>query len=116
MPYQRERFRLGEGRLGGEGPELGGVARAGAEVDDETGEALAGAVEGTARETGLSGGADDGGRLDGRACGGKKVEEPTGAEVDLGRRGRRVAAEVGLDDLEAAQGGGRGHRLDARWA
>ena len=105
-----------------------GVVGAVAEVDDKASEGLAGTVEGAPREAGVAGGPDDVGGLDRLSGLGEEVEEPARAEVELARlglgldkggvaqggdghvvaledqaEGRRVAAEVGLDHLEAAQ-------------
>jgi hypothetical protein len=112
---------------------LVGVAGAAAEVENGGAEGLAGAVEGAAGKALFLGGTDDGSGPDGLAGGGEKVEEPGGAEVELGGRrdgvdirfvvkcgdgavaalegegeGRWRGAEVGLDDLKAAEVGGAG--------
>lgn len=121
-------LRAGGGWRGGEGPALGGIVRAAAKVDDEAGKGLTRAVEGAPREASVAGRPDDVGGLDRVSGLGEELEEPTRAEVELGRlgrgldvlgvaqggdghvfaledeaEGRRVAAEIGLDDLEAAQ-------------
>ena len=104
-----------------------GVMRAVAEIEDPAGEGLAGAVEGGAGEAYFSGGVDDLGGLDGGISVGEVVEEPASAEFEPGGwrwrlypfgvvegrdgqvfsfeaegEGRRVLAEVGFDNLEAA--------------
>ena len=76
--------------MGGEGPALGGVARAAAEVHDEASEGLAGSVEGAMREACLGGGAEDVGGFDGFSGRGEELEKPASAEVGVARRGRRL--------------------------
>lgn len=105
-----------------------GVVGAFAQVNDRVGQGTAGTVEGESGEAGLGGGVDDGGRLDGLASSGEVLQKPAGAETCLGgwgsigqgltvtqgrdrqvdvledqAEGKRQAAEIGLDDLEAAR-------------
>jgi hypothetical protein len=75
------------------------VARAVAEIDDRAGEALAGPVKRAPGEASLTGGLDHVSRPDGGSGGGEVLEEPPGAEVELGRQGRR------LDVLSLVLGG-----------
>jgi hypothetical protein len=82
--------RPGPRLCGGEGPALVGIARAVAKIQDLASQLLAGAVKGSLGEALLDGGPDDVTGLDGLASGGEVLEEPLGAEVELGGRGRWV--------------------------